>query len=373
MTGAMEKFCRCLMSAEERAQKDNSAAIDNELRKHKAEMEKELKLLLLGTGESGKSTFIKQMKIIHGQGFNQEDQIMYRRIIKKNIVSSMQNMVSAMDLLFIRYEHESNATVHSKTVNAINCEDRDVEIEQAFTNKVAEAISLLWKDSGIQLCYDRRREYQLTDSAKYFFDALNEIVQPNFVPSEQDILRSRVPTEGINEYVFRLERVDFRIIDVGGQRKERRKWIQCFEHVTSIIFLSALSEYDLVLQESANQNRMEESLHLFRTIICYPWFQRASVIIFLNKTDVFEEKIRFSRITDYFPQYTGDIYSAMEARDFVLQMFRDNSADTTSEDQTPKPIYSHFTCATDTQNIKFVFNCVRDHILHTHLKEFNLV
>ena len=65
--------------------------------------------------------------------------------------------------------------------------------------------------------------------------------------------RSRVPTEGIYEYVFRLERVDFRIIDVGGQRKERRKWIHCFEHVTSIIFLSALSEYDLVLQESSNQ------------------------------------------------------------------------------------------------------------------------
>ena len=67
--------------------------------------------------------------------------------------------------------------------------------------------------------------------------------------------RSRVPTEGIYEYVFCLERVDFRIIDVGGQRRERRKWIHCFEHVTSIIFLSALSEYDLVLQENSTQVR----------------------------------------------------------------------------------------------------------------------
>ena len=79
----------------------------------------------------------------------------------------------------------------------------------------------------------------------YLINTQSQLITPT--------LRSRVPTEGINEYVFRLERVDFRIIDVGGQRKERRKWIQCFEHVTSIIFLSALSEYDLVLQESSNQ------------------------------------------------------------------------------------------------------------------------
>ena len=63
-------------------------------------------IFLLGTGESGKSTFIKQMRIIHGQGFNSEDQMMYRGIIKKNIISSMNTLVSAMDMLYISYEHE---------------------------------------------------------------------------------------------------------------------------------------------------------------------------------------------------------------------------------------------------------------------------
>jgi hypothetical protein len=70
----------------------------------------------LGTGESGKSTFIKQMKIIHGQGFNQEDQLMYRQIIKKNVVSSMQNMVAAMDMLFIRYENEVRISRPTRTL-----------------------------------------------------------------------------------------------------------------------------------------------------------------------------------------------------------------------------------------------------------------
>lgn len=46
-----------------------------------------------------------------------------------------------------------------------------------------------------------------------------------------------------------------RMVDVGGQRSERRKWIHCFESVTSIIFLVALSEYDQVLAECDNEVR----------------------------------------------------------------------------------------------------------------------
>ena len=126
----------------------------------------------------------------------------------------------------------------------------------------------------------------------------------------------------------------FRMVDVGGQRSERRKWIHCFENVTSIIFLVALSEYDQILFESDNevinsmilqvlpcshkthnchhscfQNRMEESKALFKTIITYPWFQHSSVILFLNKKDLLEEKIMYSHLVDYFPEYDGTFIS----------------------------------------------------------------
>jgi len=40
-----------------------------------------------------------------------------------------------------------------------------------------------------------------------------------------------------------------RMFDVGGQRSERKKWIHCFEGVTAIIFIVAMSEYDLTLAE----------------------------------------------------------------------------------------------------------------------------
>lgn len=135
------------------------------------------------------------------------------------------------------------------------------------------------------------------------------------------------------------------MVDVGGQRSERRKWIHCFENVTSIIFLVALSEYDQILFESDNevsfparatprdwlvvppQNRMEESKALFKTIITYPWFQNSSVILFLNKKDLLEEKIMYSHLVDYFPEYDGQylttcFFRAMLKTCFLWQQVR---------------------------------------------------
>jgi len=157
------------------------------------------------------------------------------------------------------------------------------------------------------------------------------------------------------------------MVDVGGQRSERRKWIHCFENVTSIMFLVALSEYDQVLVECDNENRMEESKALFRTIITYPWFTNSSVILFLNKKDLLEEKILYSHLADYFPEYDGPPRDPIAAREFILKMFVDLNTD------ADKIIYSHFTCATDTENIRFVFAAVKDTILQHNLKEYNLV
>lgn len=56
------------------------------------------------------------------------------------------------------------------------------------------------------------------------------------------------------------------------------------------------------------QNRMEESKALFKTIITYPWFQHSSVILFLNKKDLLEEKIMYSHLVDYFPEYDGKYF-----------------------------------------------------------------
>lgn len=71
----------------------------------------------------------------------------------------------------------------------------------------------------------------------------------NYMPTDQDILRSRVKTTGITETTFQVGELTYRLFDVGGQRSERKKWIHCFENVTALVFLVSLSEYDQMLYE----------------------------------------------------------------------------------------------------------------------------
>ena len=118
-------------------------------------------------------------------------------------------------------------------------------------------------------------------------------------------MRTRVKTTGIIETQFSYKGLHFKMFDVGGQRSERKKWIHCFEGVTAIIFCVALSGYDLVLAEDEEMNRMMESMKLFDSICNNKWFVETSIILFLNKKDLFEQKIKYSPLSVCFPEFKG--------------------------------------------------------------------
>lgn len=184
-----------------------------------------------------------------------------------------------------------------------------------------------------------------------YFDAIDRIGQPDYLPTDQDVLRSRVKTTGITETTFIIGDLTYRMFDVGGQRSERKKWIHCFENVTTILFLVAISEYDQLLFEDETVNRMQEALTLFDSICNSRWFVKTSIILFLNKIDRFKEKLPVSPMKNYFPDYEGGAdYAA--ACDYILNRFVSlNQAE-------QKQIYTHFTCATDTTQIRFVMAAV---------------
>lgn len=180
----------------------------------------------------------------------------------------------------------------------------DSDPESVWGQDLVQAIDSLWHDPIIPTVLDRQSEFYLMDSAPYFFDDIKRIGDSHYVPNETDVLRARTKTTGISETKFKSGQLSIQsdlsshthiydtempynsMFDVGGQRSERKKWIHCFEAVTSIIFCVALSEYDQVLLEESGQNRMAESLVLFESVINSRWFMRTSVILFLNKIDL---------------------------------------------------------------------------------------
>ena len=100
------------------------------------------------------------------------------------------------------------------------------------------------------------REFQLNNSAMYYFNAIGRMSLPSYLPTDQDILRSRVKTTGITETTFKVGELTYKLFDGGGQRSERKKWIHSFENVTAFVFLVSLSEYGQMLYE-------DESVVLF--------------------------------------------------------------------------------------------------------------
>lgn len=127
---------------------------------------------------------------------------------------------------------------------------------------------------------------------------------------------------------------------------------------------------------------MQESLKLFDSICNNKWFTDTSIILFLNKKDLFEEKIRKSPLTICFPEYTGFkkhkpfqqfslTFNSLfisggqeygEAAAYIQAQFEAKNKSTSKE------IYCHMTCATDTNNIQFVFDAVTDVIIANNLR-----
>ncbi|XP_077126883.1 guanine nucleotide-binding protein subunit alpha-15 isoform X1 [Ranitomeya variabilis] len=365
-------FCPPRLTEEDKMSLAINREINRMLKIHKKEDNGVLKLLLLGTGESGKSTFIKQMRILHGSGFSDQDRENYSKLIYQNIITCAQSLVDAMEILKVPYVWEENK-VNGKMIRAL-----DVYSIQQLEKHHGLAIKKLWSDPGIRKCYEKRREFQLLDSAYYFLSNLDRITQDGYQPTNEDIVRIRMPTTGINEYSFQVEKVNLRLVDVGGQKSERKKWIHCFEKVNCLIYLASLSEYDQQLEESSQENRMRESLALFRSIMELPWFRNTPIILFLNKTDLLAEKICFSDLGLYFPKFKGPRQDAKAAKEFIGSVYKEIFERTEIKDKLEKQerdriLYPHETCATDTENIRNVFNDIKDHVLQKFLKDFGVV
>ncbi|KAB0801308.1 hypothetical protein PPYR_05662 [Photinus pyralis] len=341
---------------------ERSKKIDRDLRADGERAASEVKLLLLGAGESGKSTIVKQMKIIHETGYSKEECEQYRSVVYSNTIQSLMAIIRAMGQLRLDFADPTRADVARQFFTYASAAE-----EGELTPELVMLMKKLWADPGVQLCFSRSREFQLNDSAPYYLNALDRISLPNYVPTQQDVLRTRVKTTGIVETDFSFKGLHFKMFDVGGQRSERKKWIHCFEGVTAIIFCVALSGYDLVLAEDEEMNRMVESMKLFDSICNSKWFVSTSIILFLNKKDLFEEKITRSPLTICFPEYTGH-NNYEEASAYIRMKFENLNK---RKDQ--KEIYTHFTCATDTNNIQFVFDAVTDVIIKNNLKDCGLL
>ncbi|GAA5971123.1 hypothetical protein JCM11641_004152 [Rhodosporidiobolus odoratus] len=341
-----------------------NAAIEKSLAADKERLKKEIKLLFLGAGESGKSTILKQFKLAYGTPYTTEQREEYREVIYDNALRSMQVVIDAFDMLEI--DVPPQLVEHIELLMSLGDEPELVEPAGGLNLRVAKAIDTLWSFEGARKAVNMSHEFQLNDSAPYYFDNIARLAQSDYLPTDHDILRSRVKSTGIAEIRLEIRGTPYLLCDVGGQRSERKKWINCFSEVQVLIFVIAISEFNQMLYEDESVSRIVEATTLWGSIASSKWFINTSIVLFLNKTDLFQHKLHLYRLSDYLPEYEGDNNYA-ETTSFLARRFSELYTNRS------KPLSMHLTCATDSDQIRPILATVQQHVVSTYLRDAGML
>lgn len=345
--------------------------IDTNLDRDHQDAEQVFKLLLLGAGESGKSTLLKQMRNIHGQAFKQEELLEAKPYIISNVIETFRTLALYSEML---YEDEALPTSVSPENEDIRTRVAMMKDKHPFTEQEYRDFKTLWDDEGIRETYRQRSRFQLMETVEYQVSRMHEYYKPDWIPNFTDLVHLRKRTAGVSKVSFDVrgdgqntQAEKYEVYDVGGQRNERKKWMFVFDSVAAIIFVTSLSGYDQLLWEDNRVNRMKEALQLFDSIVNMACFENSHMILFLNKHDLFKDKIKDVSLRVCFPSYEGPDGDEEKAIEFIEQKFSERRQD------SRKIIYSHQTCATDTKNIYRVFDSVRDIVVRNELGRAGLL
>eukprot|EP01083_Nonionella_stella_P009478 27292_1 len=350
-----------------------TAEINNKLSADRHNQAKIQKMLFLGPGGSGKSTILKQLQWLHLDGFSKQAALNLKHYIYVQTVSQMKNVI-------LHYETTEEKRTYNddiKLQNAIATVKKDMQ-HSAWTlsDTTADAIQYIWnndeKIKKVFTDYEVFTHNTLDESTEHFWNQLDRIKAPNYIPNEDDILNVRCKTTGAVEKQFTIKKTIFTVTDVGGQKSERRKWIGFFNDVSALLFVTSLSSYDQTMWQDGTKNCMVDALELFESIVNNKHFESTSVILFLNKRDLFEKKIRkvpltvcpafsdyneFDHGTDIFP----NPHDYEQTTTYIRRKFM------ALKKGKGEKVVTHLTYAMDRKNIDVVFVGIHRSIIANNL------
>ncbi|TFK44091.1 guanine nucleotide binding protein, alpha subunit [Crucibulum laeve] len=414
-----------------------STLIDEELKKESAKRKearrREVKVMLLGQAESGKSTLQKQFQLYYASKTLDGERPSWRPVVYFNIIKAVRMILSELDWEFANPTPGQDANHTSKEVQekigALRVKLLPlIAIESSLaselsggvsvsggrtgayvragwqalvtpthtwpstdarsTARVSEVVELASRTistvlSEIQALWDHRavrhlldlRKVRLDESAPFFLDNVERIAEPDYLPTTDDILNVRLQTLGIMEHSFPINMggitYNWKLYDVGGARGQRHAWVPYFDDATAIIFLAPVSAFDQYLEEDAKTNRIDDSLQLWTAICSNKLLQEAHLVLLLNKADLLKKKLKAGiRIRKYITSY-GERPNTFES---ASEYFRSHFLQIhRRKDLSRRPLYVHFTSMLDVQAMRSIIANVGEAIIRKHITETGLV
>lgn len=271
-----------------------------------------IKLLLLGAGESGKSTVFKQLKLLNQPEFSVQEKNQYRPFVLWNLVEGAAILINESRNSTQRLTNEDSiaaARIILRFYGEVDELDNGGKVQE-LSEEVHSALRVVGGDPIFQ--QQMRTSLSLVpDGWSYFIEKI--VADPTWgtrkwMPDTEDVLHVRARTVGIVSTRFTYQNKCYEVTDVGGQRAERKKWTKLFFGVSAIIFMQPLSDYDEMLFEEKGINRFVDSFELWKKHVNLPEFSTTPYVVFLNKEDLLlkkfvEQKIPFEKSlgTEEFP------------------------------------------------------------------------
>ncbi|KAJ6481724.1 heterotrimeric G protein alpha subunit [Mycena sanguinolenta] len=435
--------------------------IDEDIKRDRAQQRKsrkELRILLLGQGESGKSTTLKNFRMQYAREAWEQERSGWRAVVQLNIIRSIILILEIMEgemsgnPTFVEADDDEIEVVSRYRDSSSSAADaftdkhrmllirlaplRGVEADlkrrlgagaepshpsapmaatpfdepgplpspkrspEFFVRSWTEAIEptanldsstitlmtckddmqALWTDAAVQLALDRRK-VRLADGAGFFLNDLDRIATREYTATDDDIVRARLRTVGIQEYLLRIgdgfslrggdNYWTWKLYDVGGCRTMRAAWLPFFENTDVIIFLCPVSCFDERLDEDTRVNRLEDSTLLWRSICASKLLAKTQLILFLNKCDLLKRKLkRGIKLKTYLPSYGDRPNEVIPVVKYLREKYKE-----IQKQQSPEPrvAYIYTTTVTDTTATAKTLHSIRDRVLRENLVTSNLV
>ncbi|KAH8993235.1 G-protein alpha subunit [Lactarius hatsudake] len=416
----------------ENEQARHSKAIDDEIKREREQIKKrqkqrkEVKVMLLGQAESGKSTLQKQFQLYHASQTLDRERPSWRPIVYFNTIKAVRTILDELDWDFTTHaSQEDEAYIDSDWPAQISRIRHKllplVSIEDSLASELSGGVTVAGGRSGVfvragwqsvvtstgswpvtnlyggsssspdiianlaarllsELQYDvdelwqhlavktllRMRRLRLEESAAFFLDEIHRIAEPDYLPTTDDILHVRLQTLGVTEHSFDINvggnHYSWILYDVGGAR---HAWVPYFDDAAAIIFLAPISAFDQYLDEDPRTNRIDDSLQLFTNTCSNKLLKNTSMVLMLNKTDLLKKKLQAGVMVKKYITSYGERENRYED---VAEYFRAHFAQVHKRKGVQKQeLYTHFTTMLDIRATQKIIIDINEAIIKSYL------
>ncbi|EJD01920.1 G-alpha-domain-containing protein [Fomitiporia mediterranea MF3/22] len=278
---------------------------------------------------------------------------------------------------FVRSNGWKNALQRFRPRNSRSSRDggADGDPDSIAIARAAMDMKALWRDKVVREII-RERKVKLLDCADFFLHEIERVASLRYTPSDDDVIRARLRTVGVQEHSLVFDSGpepgrEWLIYDVGGSRSLRAQWPAYFDDVHAIIFLAPINCFDERLVEDVRVNRLDDSMQLWKMVCSNKLLARTELVLFLNKCDLLDRKLKNGvRFGDFVKSYGDGENDAAPVGKFLRAKFMEVCKHYSKEH---RGLHVHFTSVIDTQATAKTLAAVQDGILRSNLRHLDLI